>query len=148
MGLTDEIYIKMNSRGKPLTQFEHFKAEFEHSLEKVNKSACKRVINKIDREWTDLLWPYRGENNIVDDEFLRYFRFICDILCYKKNGSPKITDEFDLVKEYFSGEDAIKISLFLSHISIVGLKSRKMSYRSRSSLKASWVIRIRPERLL
>ena len=27
MGLTDELYIKMNSRGKPLTQFEHFKAE-------------------------------------------------------------------------------------------------------------------------
>ena len=29
MGLTDELYIKMNSRGKPLTQFEHFKAELE-----------------------------------------------------------------------------------------------------------------------
>lgn len=107
MGLTDEIYIKMNSRGKPLTQFEHFKAEFEHSLEKVDKTACKRVINKIDREWTDLLWPYRGNNNIIDDEFLRYFRFICDVICYKKNGSPKISDEFELVKEYFSGEDAV-----------------------------------------
>lgn len=108
MGLTDEIYIKMNSRGKPLTQFEHFKAEFEHSLEKIDKSACKRVISKIDKEWTDLLWPYRGANNIIDDEFLRYFRFICDIICYKKNGSPKISDEFGLVKEYFSGEDATK----------------------------------------
>lgn len=29
MGLTDELYIKMNSRGKQLTPFEHFKAEFE-----------------------------------------------------------------------------------------------------------------------
>ncbi len=29
MGLTDSLYIKMNSRGKPLTNFEHFKAEFE-----------------------------------------------------------------------------------------------------------------------
>lgn len=125
MGLTDEIYIKMNSRGKPLTQFEHFKAEFEHSLEKVNKSACKRVINKIDREWTDLLWPYRGENNIVDDEFLRYFRFICDILCYKKNGSPKITDEFDLVKEYFSGEDAIKNLTLLESYFDCWLKIKK-----------------------
>lgn len=108
MGLTDEIYIKMNSRGKPLTQFEHFKAEFEHSLESIDKSACKRVISKIDKEWTDLLWPYRGDNNIIDDEFLRYFRFICDIICYKKNGSPRISDEFELVKEFFSGEDALK----------------------------------------
>lgn len=32
MGLTDEIYIRMNSRGKPLTQFEHFKAELERDL--------------------------------------------------------------------------------------------------------------------
>ena len=36
MGLTDELYIKMNSRGKPLTSFEHFKAEFESLAEKVN----------------------------------------------------------------------------------------------------------------
>ena len=26
MKLTDDIYIKMNSRGKPLTDFEHFRA--------------------------------------------------------------------------------------------------------------------------
>ena len=32
MGLTDELYIKMNSRGKPLTPFEHFKAEFEGNM--------------------------------------------------------------------------------------------------------------------
>ena len=125
MGLTDEIYIKMNSRGKPLTQFEHFKAEFEHSLERVDKSACKRVINKIDSEWTDLLWPYRGGNNIVDDEFLRYFRFICDVLCYKKNGSPKITDEFDLVKEYFSGDDAIQNLTLLESYFDCWLKIKK-----------------------
>ena len=28
-GLGDELYIKMNSRGKPLSTFENFKAEFE-----------------------------------------------------------------------------------------------------------------------
>lgn len=108
MGLTDEIYIKMNSRGKPLTRFEHFKAEFEHALERIDKSACKRVISKIDRGWADLLWPYRGANNIIDDEFLRYFRFICDIICYKKNERPKTSDEFDLIKDYFSDEDAVQ----------------------------------------
>lgn len=32
MGLTDELYIKMNSRGKPLTVFEHFKAELEREI--------------------------------------------------------------------------------------------------------------------
>ncbi len=106
MGLTDELYIKMNSRGKPLTMFEHFKAELEHELRIINKDDAKRIISKIDREWTDMLWMYRGDDNVIDDEFLRYFRFLCDIICYKQNDTPqgKEYDEFDLLEKYFSGD--------------------------------------------
>ena len=106
MGLTDELYIKMNSRGKPLTLFEHFKAELERELIKVDKEKAKSVISKIDLDWTDMLWQYRGDNNIIDDEFLRYFRFVCDIICYK-NGSTmqgREMDEFDLLEEFFSAK--------------------------------------------
>lgn len=108
MGLTDELYIKMNSRGKPLTQFEHFKAEFEKQLKLADEVLAKRIGSKIDREWTDLLWQYRNSgvgddnDNTTDDEFLRYFIFICNIICYKNGGSPKTSNEFDLVKEYFT----------------------------------------------
>ena len=106
MGLTDELYIKMNSRGKPLTQFEHFKAELEHSLRLVDETTAKRILRKIDIDWTDMLWFYRGEDNIIDDEFLRYFRFVCDIICYQAGGTTqgKSDNEFDLLKEYFSPE--------------------------------------------
>ncbi len=104
MGLTDELYIKMNSRGKPLSQFEHFKAELEHSLREINEETAKRIMRKIDIDWTDMLWHYRGTDNVIDDEFLRYFRFVCDIICYRKGGTTqgKSTDEFDLQREYFS----------------------------------------------
>ncbi len=108
MGLTDDLYIKMNSRGKPLTQFEHFKAEFEKQLKIVNEELAERIGRKIDREWTDLLWQYRNSgvgddsDSTTDDEFLRYFIFICNIICYKNGGSPKTSDVFDLIKEYFS----------------------------------------------
>jgi len=104
MGLTDELYIKMNSRGKPLTQFEHFKAELERELRKIDEPTSKRVIKKIDLDWTDMLWRYRGDDNVIDDEFLRYFRFICDVICYQSGGTTqgKSNDEFDLLKEYFS----------------------------------------------
>ncbi len=107
MGLTDELYIKMNSRGKPLTQFEHFKAELERELRKIDEHTAKRVIKKIDLDWTDMLWRYRGSDNVIDDEFLRYFRFICDIICYQSGGTTqgKSNDEFDLLKEYFSGQN-------------------------------------------
>ena len=111
MGLTDEIYIRMNSRGKPLTQFEHFKAELERELRSIDDEIAKSIIRKIDLYWTELLWRYRGNNNIIDDEFLCYFKFVCDIICYHNGGTPqgRSYDEFDLLKMYFSGQcDKVK----------------------------------------
>lgn len=117
MGLTDELYIKMNSRGKPLTLFEHFKAELEREIrtldEKTGQNVTNRIIEKIDKAWTDLLWNYRNsgagdaEDNIIDDEFLRYFKFVCDIICYRNGKSPQgySSDVFDLLRLYFSAED-------------------------------------------
>ena len=89
MGLTDEIYIKMNSRGKPLTMFEHFKAELERALKAIDTNVAKRILKKIDIDWTDLLWGYQDDNHMIDEKFLRYFRFICDVLCYQSGGSPQ-----------------------------------------------------------
>ena len=107
MGLTDELYIKMNSRGKPLTQFEHFKAEFEREIKSVlDGKKASIILSKIDLDWTDMLWQYRGKDNIIDDEFLRYFKFICDVICYRDGNSPQDIgyDEFVLLKKYFSSE--------------------------------------------
>ena len=107
MGLTDELYIKMNSRGKPLTAFENFKSELEYELKKSVFIDYISLINKIDREWTDLLWQYKDENNSIDNAFLHYFGFICDVICYKNGDTPfrKNLDEIDLIKEYFSANN-------------------------------------------
>ena len=110
MGLTDELYIKMNSRGKPLTLFEHFKAELEKEIKEVDKDAARRIISKFDKEWLDLFWKYRdgkkgtADDNTTDDEFLNYFAFICDVICYQQGDSPQnySHDEFDLIQRYFS----------------------------------------------
>lgn len=110
MGLTDELYIKMNSRGKPLTQFEHFKAELEHNLREIDEALARTVAEKIDTDWTYMLWRYRSDDNIIDDEFLRYFRFVCDIICYQSGGTPqgKSNDAFDLLAEYFT-KDSVNV---------------------------------------
>ena len=116
MGLTDELYIKMNSRGKPLTLFEHFKAELERELRIIDEAIAARIMNKIDLKWTDLLWAYRdsnagnGDDNIIDDEFLRYFKFVCDIICYEEGNSPqdRSNDEFALLETYFSHKNRDK----------------------------------------
>lgn len=104
MGLTDELYIKMNSRGKPLTDFEHFKADFEQTLREVSEahhdrfdgkeSPYQEFIRKVDQDWSDLLWPLRGSDDIIDDEFLRLFRFLTDIVIHRY-GLPVEPDAFD-----------------------------------------------------
>ena len=99
MKLTDDIYIKMNSRGKPLTDFEHFKAELLKIIRSENgdETAAKRIGLKIDREWTDLLWFYRDKANLVDNGFLNFFRMISLILIYKSDHS---SSEFDLKDDF------------------------------------------------
>ncbi len=69
-GLSDDLYIKMNARGKPLTNFETFKARFERDLERLfgeaplphlsgDMPATQFFSNRIDRRWLDFLWNYR-----------------------------------------------------------------------------------------
>lgn len=113
MGLTDELYIKMNSRGKPLTLFEHFKAELEREIRNIDDELANKIMCKIDIDWTDLLWKYRNSNtgslddNIIDDEFLRYFKFICDVIYYRKEISAgnRGKDVFELLDLYSSSKN-------------------------------------------
>ena len=98
--LSDDLYIKMNARGKPLSEFENFKAKFEQYIETIEpeietlhrdfKFKNKRVSLKeyfshnIDTKWADLFWTYRkianrsnsAEDNDFDDEFVNFIRFI------------------------------------------------------------------------
>ncbi len=105
MGLTDSLYIKMNSRGKPLTEFEHFKADFEGMLKGVSESLCNEFIHKVDKDWLDMLWSYRGDDDAIDDEFVRYFRFVSEMLCFK-NGVEIDDDIFDLAQTLYSRQSS------------------------------------------
>lgn len=103
MGLTDELYIKMNSRGKPLTDFEHFKAEFLEIVKEQDENLYTEFSKKIDIDWTDMLFPYRDETTqIIDDKFMRYFKFVSYIIYYKNDIRPIEHDEFKLAKQLYS----------------------------------------------
>jgi hypothetical protein len=73
----EDLYIKMNSRGKPLTEFENFKANFEKTIQWSPRSA--EFALKVDTIWSDLLWHLRGGDDLIDDEFLRYLEFVTEI---------------------------------------------------------------------
>lgn len=80
MGSAADLYIKMNSRGKPLTEFENFKAHFEKTIESSDR-AEKFALN-VDGVWSDLLWGFRGDDDLVDDEFMRYISFITEVCAW------------------------------------------------------------------
>ncbi|GAA3329309.1 DUF262 domain-containing protein [Paeniglutamicibacter sulfureus] len=77
MGSAEDLYIKMNSRGKPLSDFENFKAHFEKIIE--SSSSASEFARKVDVDWVDVFWHYRGDDDLVDDEFLRYFEFVTEV---------------------------------------------------------------------
>lgn len=89
IGLTDDLYIKMNARGKGLTDFENFKARFEKYI--YNKEWESEVLNlthtfshKLDTVWTDLFWRHRGVDNQIDNELVKFVSGIA-INCYAQN---------------------------------------------------------------
>jgi hypothetical protein len=77
IGPAEDLYIKMNSRGKPLTPFENFKARLERAIDASDRA--DEFAHKVDGSWSDLLWPIHGGDNIVDDEFMRFFEFVVEI---------------------------------------------------------------------
>lgn len=73
--LTDELYIKMNSRGKPLSDFENFKAWLEKHVEVNGYVLNSGWEEKVDREWTDLFWRNREKGSYeIDNSFLAFFK--------------------------------------------------------------------------
>jgi len=93
---TDDLYIKMNSRGVALTPFENFKAKFEQHIgnsKELKKRSFSLQIGEevgdvftqeyfsysIDTKWANLFWNYRGvgtKENSFDDEFMNFIRVI------------------------------------------------------------------------
>ncbi|GAA3969553.1 DUF262 domain-containing protein [Hymenobacter antarcticus] len=90
-GLSDELYIKMNARGKQLTGFENFKADLIDWLradtnperEEFAKLAIldgrkipfvEAFTIKLDTTWTDLFWRNARVDNTVDAAYLRFWQ--------------------------------------------------------------------------
>lgn len=87
-GLSDDLYIKMNARGKPLTPFETFKARYEQELAtKLPElrfssagqtfSAADYVTRRLDTAWGDLFWSQRdAKSDSYDAALMNVIRAI------------------------------------------------------------------------
>lgn len=118
--LTDELYVKMNARGKPLTLFENFKAEFESYIEKTGDN--KEVIaNKasFDNEWLNIFWNLAKKKveekqinideapKLADEMFYNFFyNMTFNFYLEKQDKFIKINNkEYSIINEFIKDND-------------------------------------------
>ncbi len=102
LGKEDDLYIKLNARGRQLTVFENFKSKFVDIIDSYSKDEkgkkyfteieseenridIKDFYNKLDTEWSDAIWEISKENkteisgeNIItyNEYFLNFFDIV------------------------------------------------------------------------
>lgn len=96
-GLSDDLYVKMNARGKALTPFENFKADLIGYIRKqrkkeenevqcgladehyINAQPWEKIVDPrsgvailLDTTWANMFWKHRSNNNQIDEAFLTF----------------------------------------------------------------------------
>lgn len=110
MGLTDDLYIKMNARGLELTPFEKFKAAFNSKVDRCGWDAGKPVTetfaHKIDTTWTDLFWRFSDENHRIDD-MMQCFIAAMAMDFYAKSCKPEGREQTENRIQQLAGSAAV-----------------------------------------
>lgn len=90
---SDDLYIKMNSRGKQLSPFENFKAKLEQFIGTIPSEEDETYSftfegntlpvtmreyfsHKIDADWANLFWNYKGSSKVFDTQLLSFIRVV------------------------------------------------------------------------
>lgn len=98
-GFTDELYVKMNARGKPLSDFDNLKSTLEEQMRKTNVPESTRIKwqKNFDSNWLSMFWNQFAKKQIeqktndgedlneiaatvVKDVEIRYLRFLQRII--------------------------------------------------------------------
>lgn len=114
VGLHDDLYLRMNARGRPLSTFETFKARFDKLLEKEKEfpgadqlgsctvKSAKDFANRIDNDWLDFIWIRYGpeaagseDTSSIDKAFINLFRAVAlaSLQATQEDAEKKITKD-------------------------------------------------------
>lgn len=108
-GLDDELYIKMNARGAPLSEWENFKAAFEGFLGekfKDDETIAEVIAKNLDNKWLKTLFnyvKYQGEEKQMErietaqSYMLNIIKYLCEMLYYRANENEKSSFDWDKV---------------------------------------------------
>ncbi len=110
---SDDLYIKINARGKDLTDFEHWKSNFIQLLGKYHDDPAKPYSKesgqtpkeyfeeRIEKEWCMLFWDYALNDYMlnsndtksyprIDEYFIRLFDFITGFIWLEQPDNNKM----------------------------------------------------------
>ena len=91
LGMEDDLYIKLNARGRELSPFESFKSKF---IDRCN-DACPALVaefkKNLDVSWTDYIWNIGKEK--FDTIFLRFFETVFLNANILKSEANKVVSE-------------------------------------------------------
>ncbi|MBO4814389.1 MAG: DUF262 domain-containing protein [Muribaculaceae bacterium] len=103
-GLSGDLYIKMNARGKQLTAFENFKADLIGYIRKQAEESTDNKTQKdwnelldakngipklMDTTWTDIFWNNKSEEYSIDEIYFAFINrfFLNELVCQKDNNN-------------------------------------------------------------
>ena len=113
MPLTDDLYIKMNARGKVLTDFENFKVDLLKKIDELtnkewnpeNGMSKENFSLLLDTRWTDLFWHYHSTECHIDEIYMSFFnRFFLNWYIANKDESADKVISSDLYKVLSAAE--------------------------------------------
>lgn len=138
--ISDDLYIKMNARGKGLTDFENFKADLVawiQNPQNPNESMYLQTVEgektykqhypaQIDNAWMDVFWKSARQNagpefdGEIDDIYFAFInRYVLNRICLRTEMSPE---------EYaFKKEDAAHKPIKLEFDKLFGAGQRNAS---------------------
>ncbi|SHE93488.1 DUF262 domain-containing protein [Chryseobacterium sp. OV279] len=121
-GLSDDLYIKMNARGKVLSTYENFKADLIGHIKRndweAEKNYQERFSTNIDGNWTDYFWD-EGKNSKMFDSFsINFFHqfLITEVATRSELSDYIIQTYFEVEDDKSTNEKKISIDELLAQI--------------------------------
>lgn len=115
IGNGDDLYLKMNARGRQLSDFENLKAEIEHKAKSFYangdaNTAYLELCRKFDQEWSDFFWSMRGrvpgdEREQYDTRFMRFMNWSLWNQWATKIDDSALNSEYNLRKKGVNDAD-------------------------------------------
>ena len=101
---SDDLYIKMNARGKQLSHFENFKADLI-AWKREKGDFLPELESNLDNKWIDVFWNTLKDKSKIDDTYFAFFnRYLLNTFISKQTGTKTNIQESDIFQHLYGNK--------------------------------------------